>query len=257
MTLAAQSLTAGYGQRIVLNGIDIACARGRVTVVLGPNGAGKSTLLQCLAGLLPARAGAVRIGGVDLVDLAPRERARLIGYLPQDGVVHWSLDVEAVVALGRLPHRSPFAGPSDFDRAAITRAMTATGCQALAGRPVAQLSGGERARVLLARVLAGQPDWLLADEPLANLDPAHQLAVLDLLRAAARGGRGVVAVLHDLTQAARLADQIVLLGEAQVVATGPPADVLTAERLATVFGIRAHVGTAEDGSPIIAPLGPV
>jgi iron complex transport system ATP-binding protein len=234
MALTADHLTVRLGGRPVLDAVSVALRPGRVTVVLGANGAGKSTLLRALAGLIPASEGVAGLDGRDVADLPARERARRIGYLPQDAVVHWNMTVRDLVSLGRLPHR-------DADNAPIQAALQATDTAALADRPVRTLSGGERARVLLARVLAGAPEWLLADEPLASLDPLHQLETLDLLRAAAADGMGVVAVLHDLTQAARVADDVVLLKDGRVLAAGSAEAVLTEANLSKAYGVRVAV----------------
>jgi iron complex transport system ATP-binding protein len=250
--LIAQGLTVALGGRPVLTQVDATLRQGRVTVILGPNGAGKSTLLKALVGLVSLTAGAVTLGGLPVTSLPARTRARRIGYLPQEASVHWNVAVRDVVALGRVPHRAPFAGPSPADQAAVAAALAATGTSDLADRGIADLSGGERARVLLARVLAGEPDWLLADEPLANLDPAHQVDVLDRLRGVAETGRGVVLVLHDLAQAARIADDVLLLRRGAMVAAGTAADVLTPERVAEVFEV--HVATLP-GSRMMVPIG--
>jgi iron complex transport system ATP-binding protein len=187
--------------------------------------------------------------------LEPRERARAIGYLPQDASVHWNVPVESLVALGRMPHRSPFAGMSAADDAAIAEAMAATDITAFTGRLIGELSGGERARVLLARVLAGRPQWLLADEPLAALDPAHQLGLLDSLRDLAGQGMGVVIVLHDLIQAARAADDVLLLREGKVVAFGPASEALGHQPLRDAFGVEVMVIGDESGRLLPVPIG--
>ena len=252
MDLIAQQLSVDLGRRRVLTDVDATLRRGRVTVILGPNGAGKSTLLQALAGLVAPATGSVTLVGEAVTTLAPRTRARRIGYLPQDAAVHWNLPAREVVALGRVPHRTPFAAPSPADRSAIDAAMTATQTHALGDRPVAELSGGERARVLLARVLAGEPDWLLADEPLASLDPAHQIDILDRLCGVAVAGRGVVLVLHDLAQAARVADDVLLLRDGRIAAAGAASATLTPTRIAEVFDVQ--VATLP-GSRMMVPVG--
>lgn len=244
--LAAENLTLKLGGRRVLNAVSAHFTPGRVTAVLGPNGAGKSTLLSCLAGLHTPETGLVLVGGQPRAALGIRDLARQIGLLPQGGDVHWDVDVATLVALGRYPHRARW-GETEADRAAIAQAMAATDVTQFAARPVNALSGGERARVLLARVLAGEPQWLLADEPLANLDPAHQLDTLECLRDVARGGAGVIVVLHDLNHAIRVADEVLLLCDGRIVAQGAPDDVLTPERIAETYGVSSHIGTTPDG----------
>lgn len=252
--LATTGLGVTLGGARVLDDVSLAFARGRVTALLGPNGAGKSTLLACLAALRKPDAGIATLHGADVTALAGRDRARRIGLLPQTGDVHWNIDVRTLVGLGRLPHRGRW-GATDADRAAIDRAMAATDVTAFAERGVAHLSGGERARVLLARVLAGEPEWLLADEPLASLDPAHQRDVAAILRGVAAAGRGVVLVVHDLGIAARIADDIVLLRCGRVVAAGPAADVLTAPLIGETYGITVEIGRTPGGMRYILPTG--
>jgi iron complex transport system ATP-binding protein len=241
VTLVAEQLSLARGGRTVLAAVSAGFVPGTVTVILGPNGAGKSTLLEALAGLLQPMVGRILIDGAPLAILGPRERARAIGYLPQGGAVHWNLRVDELVALGRLPHRGPFAGLSDEDRAAIASALAATDLVGLTDRTVNRLSGGERARALLARVLAGRPRVLLADEPLANLDPRHALDALRLFRKAADAGAAVVLVLHDLQAAARHADQLLLLAEGRVLGAGAPKAVLTPELLRRAYGLDMQV----------------
>ncbi len=236
MALTLEDVRVPLGGRDVLAGVDARFEAGRIAVVLGPNGAGKSTLLRAAAGLVAAKG--VELDGTAVSGLPARDRARAIGYLPQDHIVHWDMAARDLVALGRAALRAPFAGESDADRAAIDRALAATDTAGLADRGVLTLSGGERARVLLARVLAGEPRWLLADEPLASLDPAHQLDLLDRLRAAADAGMGVVLVLHDLAQAARIADDVLVLADGRVAARTLDADVI-----ARVFSVAVdHAG---------------
>lgn len=214
-----------------LDGVTTALEPGRVTAICGPNGAGKSTLLQCLAGLLPPDRGQVTLGGAPLPH--GRARARLIGYLPQAGEIAWDLSVEGLAGLGRMPH-------GDRGAAQVAMALDAVGMTALAHRPVSTLSGGERARALLARVLAGEPEWILADEPLAALDLAHQLTLMSHLRAAANRGAGVVLVLHDLALAMNHADRVLVLDRGRAVAGGPVEEGLSAEVVSRVWGVRAR-----------------
>ncbi|SEM79448.1 iron complex transport system ATP-binding protein [Sphingomonas gellani] len=251
MGLTATGLSVSRAGRVLVDGVDARFASGRITAILGPNGAGKSTLLKALAGLLPASAGGVSLDGQPIGAMTPRERARRIGYLPQDGTVHWNLMVRDLVALGRMPHRSPYAAPSAHDEQAVEQALDATDTTHLADRPVLTLSGGERARVLLARVLAGRPDWLLVDEPLASLDPAYQLDVLARLRAAGQAGAGVVLVLHDLSLALRTADAALLLAGGKVLAAGSADTVLTPQTIAQAYGVEVEVGRTAGGIPYV------
>ncbi len=249
-SLAVDGLTLDRSGRRVLDDVSAVFASGRVTAVLGPNGAGKSTLLACLAGLLAPDAGQVLVGGQPRSALDRRDLARRIGLLPQGGDVHWDVDVATLVGLGRYPHRARW-GETETDRAVVARAMAATDVTRFAARAMTALSGGERARVLLARVLAGEPQWLLADEPLANLDPAHQLDTLACLRDVARGGAGVIVVLHDLNHAIQVADEILLLRDGRTVAQGAPAEVLTPQRIAETYGVASQLGTTPGGVPFI------
>jgi iron complex transport system ATP-binding protein len=214
-----------------LQGVTVVLEPSRITAICGPNGAGKSTLLQALAGLIEPDEGAV------LLDRAPlppgRARARRIGYLPQVGEIAWDLSVAGLAALGRLPH-------GDRGEAQVAAALTALDLAGLSQRPVSTLSGGERSRALLARVLAGEPDWILADEPLAALDLAHQLALLAHLRAAAQAGAGVVLVLHDLALAMNHADRVVVLDRGRVAAEGAPGEALAEDVIARIWGVRAR-----------------
>ena len=244
VSVAVQDLRVSLGGRPVVRGVsarlDAGLNRGLIGV-LGPNGAGKSTLVRALLGLLPYE-GEVTIDGVTAASLPRTEIARRIAYLPQGQAVHWPLTVERLVALGRLPHLAPFSRLGEVDRAAVARAMARAAVTHLAARTVTELSGGERARVLLARALAVEADALIADEPLASLDPAHQIEGMELLRGEAQAGRLVVAVLHDLTLATRFCDRVLVLAEGEVAADGAPRDVLTPELLARVYGITAWYG---------------
>lgn len=248
--LRATGLAVALGDRPVLSGVDLAAGPGEMVGLLGPNGAGKTTLLRALAGLLARQAGSVTLDGTPLAGIPPAKLARRLAYLASGDDCRWPLAVEALVALGRLPHRTPWSRLSDRDLAAIEAAMRFTGVLDLAGRPMTQLSGGERARVLLARALAGDPGLLLADEPVAGLDPGHQLDVMALLARRAANGGTVVVALHDLTQAARYCTRLVLLAAGRVMADGSPQTVLTADNLRTAYGIEAAIG-ALDGHPTV------
>jgi iron complex transport system ATP-binding protein len=255
MELTIQGVDVTLSGRRVLHDVSAVLRPGRVTAILGPNGAGKSTLIKAAAALIAPTQGVIRLGDRSVTALDPRERARTIGYLPQDASVHWNVVASEIVALGRVPHCNPFAGPSPHDRDAVAQAMVATETTHLANRPVNELSGGERARVLLARVLAGEPDWLLADEPLASLDPAHQLDILDRLQSVAQGGAGVVIVLHDLLHAGRVADDVLLLKAGRVLASGDAATALTQENLRAAFEIEVSIERDARGRLMCVPIG--
>jgi len=237
--LEVEALTVALGHQPVVRGVSLTVAGGCLLGLIGPNGAGKSTLLRALAGLLPA-GGRMVIDGQPLARLSRPARARTIAYLAQERDVHWPVTVRQLVALGRLPRGGAWSGADPAaDAAAVAAALRRTGLEALAERPVTRLSGGERARALLARALAVEAPILLADEPIAALDPEHQLQVLGLLRRHAEAGAAVVVVLHDLSAAARFCHQLVLLDQGQVVAAGAPAAVLTPETLARHYRVSA------------------
>lgn len=234
MILAAQ----GVGLAGRLCDVSLALRPGEVTAICGPNGAGKSSLLAALAGLLAPAGGQVLAGGVELGAMAPRVRARALGYLPQAGEVAWDISVETLVGLGRLPWRGVASVAQDGE--AVEQAIAAMGLEALRDRPLSRLSGGERARAMLARVLAGGPRWLLADEPLASLDLAHGLRLLRALRGQAERGVGVVLVVHDLAMAMNHADRVVVMDQGAVVADGAPEVALREDVIAAVWGVRGR-----------------
>ena len=252
MRLVARSLCVDLGRRRALSDAELTLETGRFTVIVGPNGAGKSTLLRALAGLVAPSQGAVTLNGVPVGRMRAAERAKAIAYLPQAATIAWPLPVADVVALGRLPHGENPGALSASGREAVATAIASVGLGEFVGRPATELSGGERARVLLARALATKAPVLLADEPVAALDPRHELIVLDILKSQARAGTMVVAIMHDLTMAARFADEIVLLDHGRIQAHAAPAEVLTEARLAASFGIRAHVSQEEGGLVVIA-----
>lgn len=238
--LRAETLSVRLGDKAVLNGVGAAFAPGLVTAIVGPNGAGKSTLLDCLAALRAPDAGRVTLDGRPLHDLAPRARARRIAYLPQNAEIAWAVAGRTFVGLGRTPYVGAWGLRAD-DRAAVARAMAVTGVEAFADRVVSTLSGGERARVMIARALAGEPQWLLADEPLAGLDPGHVLDACDLFRRLAdEEGRGVVLTLHDLDAALRVADRVIVLAEGRVLADAAPAEALSPAVLKAAYGVEAR-----------------
>jgi iron complex transport system ATP-binding protein len=275
MTLVARDVGVAYGARVALRPVSIELARGELVALVGPNGAGKTSLLKALAGLVP-HVGSVSWAGTALDDLAPRARARSIAYLPQTPGLHWPMTVHDLVALGRLPHRGFGAAPSSDDRDATAWALEQTETTEFAERGVDRLSSGERARVLLARALAVRAPVLLVDEPIAMLDPYHQLQVMAMLRAYADGsakrvengggaGNGaiagdadrdpralVVAVLHDLSLAARFCTRVLLLDGGTVVIDDRPERALNAQALERHYRVQSIV-TTHEGEPLILP----
>jgi iron complex transport system ATP-binding protein len=249
--LRVAELTVERGGRRILESVAVEFASGSVTAVLGPNGGGKSTLLGCMAGLLSPSHGTVELDGTPLPSLPGDERARRIAFLPQIPEISWPVDVATLVALGRIPFRHRASDAEN--EAAVRRAMQATRTTQWSQRTVTTLSGGERARVLLARVLAGESDWILTDEPFAGLDPAHQFEAADLLQSLAARGHGVVLTIHDLALAARIADRVVILHRGRIVADGTPVAALTPSTLREVYGIDAQwVAVRERGAQLIA-----
>lgn len=209
---------------------------GQVTMICGPNGAGKSTLLAALAGIVSSVSGTARLQGQPLAALLPEDRARRIGYLPQSGEVAWNLSVRTLAGLGRLPHRTGAREDAEL----VAEVLARLDLVHLAARPLSTLSGGERARALLARVLATQPHWILADEPLAALDLAHQRTLASCFRALAQEGRGIVLVVHDLALAMNHADHVIVLDQGKVVAQGKPDGALSEAVIARVWKLESR-----------------
>jgi iron complex transport system ATP-binding protein len=236
--LSAGSVNVSIGTKEIVRDASLSINAGELVALVGPNGAGKTTLMRALAGLVPAR-GTIVLADKPLGSLTLRERARIVSYLPQGHIFHWPMNVESIVMLGRAPHADAFSDATPHDRAAVAHALAVTETQGFAERPVTTLSGGEKARVALARALATQAQVLLADEPTAALDPRHQLVVMELLHSAARNGNAILAIMHDLTLAARFADRVLVMNEGRIVAEGPPAEALASELLASVFGVEA------------------
>jgi iron complex transport system ATP-binding protein len=238
--LTADNLNVALAGRTVLKNVSLSLSLGHLVALVGPNGAGKTTLLRALAGLIPSD-GSIRIKGDALSSLSLRERAKRFGYLPQGHVVHWPLPARDIVALGRYPHgvTDPARlAPKDAD--AVLRAMQATDVVEFSDRRVTELSGGERSRVALARVLAVEAPVILADEPTASLDPRHQIDVMKNLRTAADKGILVIVVTHDLGLAARFADHVLVLSEGRLASQGAAAEALSEQVMAKVFRINAY-----------------
>ncbi|MGP3695950.1 ABC transporter ATP-binding protein [Rhodobacter sp. NSM] len=244
--LAIDGLTVRRGQCPVVDDVTLRVGLGEFLGLIGPNGAGKTTLLRGALGLLPST------GRSSLAGLTPRERARAAAFLPQAREIAWPVDVETLVTLGRVPHAGRRL--TSADREAVTRALGRMGLGAYRQRIATALSGGEQARALIARALAQEAPLLLADEPVAGLDPESQIRTMQVFQDVAAEGRAVVASIHDLGLAARHCTRLLLMARGRLVADGPPGLVLTAANLSEVFGVRAYFADTPDG-PVFQPLG--
>lgn len=253
--LSTRDLVVGYEGRTVLDGLDLDLPADTFTVIVGPNACGKSTLLRTMARLLTPRRGAVLLDGAAIRDLPTRDVARRLGVLPQSPLVPEGITVADLVGRGRQPYQRWWRQWSAEDGRAVEEAMRLADVGALADRAVDTLSGGQRQRVWIAMTLAQDTDALLLDEPTTFLDLAHQVEVLDLLhRLRAERGRTVVAVLHDLNQAARYADHLVAMRGGVVVAAGRPREILTADLVRDVFGLDCVVVPCPvSGAPLVVP----
>jgi iron complex transport system ATP-binding protein len=255
--LAASAVTLAYGDRTVVESLDLDIAPGRITAIVGANGCGKSTLLRALARLMAPRQGRILLDGEPIGSRSSKQVARVVGLLPQSPTAPEGITVADLVGRGRHPHQRLLARWSAEDYAAVADALAATNTSELAERSVDELSGGQRQRVWVAMALAQQTDILLLDEPTTFLDIAHQIEVLDLLAELGRTrGTTIVMVLHDLNLAARYADELVAMCEGRIVASGPPSQVLDAALVERVFGIRSHImADPVSGSPLVVPVG--
>jgi iron complex transport system ATP-binding protein len=238
--LVGQQISVKINEISILDKTDIDLAPGELLGLIGPNGAGKTTLLRALAGLLDTSSGNVQFDGVDLAEMSAMQRAKKVAYLAQNGEVHWPVQVERLVELGRTPHLSAWQHLGGEDKEIVRQAMLASDTWDLRKRIYNTLSGGERMRVLLARALAVQPEIILADEPVAALDLAHQIDVMDLLRTHCDAGGSAVVVLHDLSLAAHYCHRLQLLDHGLTMAVGSPSEVLTAENLQQAYHIELH-----------------
>ncbi len=253
--LRGSAMTLAYERRTISRELTVEIPDRSFTVVIGPNACGKSTLLRALSRLLQPSAGAVLLDGADIHRRPAREIAKTLGLLPQSSIAPDGIGVAELVSRGRYPHQGLLRQWSREDEAVVAESMAATGVTDLADRPVAELSGGQRQRVWLAMALAQQTPLLLLDEPTTYLDIAHQIEILDLCaRLHEEEGRTLVAVLHDLNQAARYATHLIAMRDGQVVATGPPQTVVTAALVEEVFGLPCRViDDPETGTPLVVP----
>ena len=256
-TLTVDALTLGYGDRTVVEGLDLVIPPGRITAIVGANACGKSTLLRSMSRLLAPRAGTVLLDGKAVHRTPAKQLARTLGLLPQSPIAPEGITVADLVGRGRQPHQGILSRWTAADDAAVAEALTATQTAELAERAVDELSGGQRQRVWIAMALAQQTDVLLLDEPTTFLDISHQVEVLDLLTDLNRSrGTTIVMVLHDLNLAARYSDHLVALAGGGIRAQGSPAEVLTEEVVLDVFGIASRVVLDEvSGTPLMLPIG--
>lgn len=252
--LRADDITIGYDGRVVSEQLDVEIPPGSFTVIVGPNACGKSTLLRAFARLLKPREGHVMLDGRAISELPTKDVARRLGLLPQTSIAPDGIRVSDLVARGRHPHQTILQQWSHRDQAAVAAALAATGTTELAGRLVDELSGGQRQRVWVAMLLAQESPTMLLDEPTTFLDIAHQYDLLRLFHRLHRDGRTIVAVLHDLNQAARFADHMVMMRDGRVVAAGAPGSIVTAERVSEVFGLDCTViADPHAGTPLVIP----
>ncbi|TAJ47523.1 MAG: ABC transporter ATP-binding protein [Herbiconiux sp.] len=254
--LEGQGLRVGYEKRPVIESLDVVIPPDSFTVIVGPNACGKSTLLRALARLLKPATGQVVLDGTDIAQLPSKEVAKRIGLLPQTSIAPEGISVIDLVSRGRYPHQTILKRWSDADERAVTAAMSATNVTSLSGRTVDELSGGQRQRVWVAMALAQETPLLLLDEPTTYLDITHQVELLELFtRLNRESGRTLVAVLHDLNQAARYATHLIAMRDGHIVAEGAPAEIVTAEMVHEVFGLRCRViDDPESHTPLVIPL---
>jgi iron complex transport system ATP-binding protein len=249
-TLEARQISVHRGGRNILQLASVSLASGELRAVVGPNGGGKSTLLRALAGIWPIASGDVWLDGKPITQIPRKEVARRIAYVPQEQRLDFAFTVEQIVAMGRYPHRGRFSRETENDRRAIELSLERCDIVHLRSRPVNTLSGGEHQRVLIARSLAVEPQFILLDEPTANLDVEHSLEILELCRQLARSGQSIVLATHDLNAVARYATSVVLMQAGQLTDCGSDQQVLDPRSLEKVFGIRAELLSTTDGHPV-------
>ena len=257
MKLQGKHLSLQINGSTILKDIDILIDAGDFVGLIGPNGAGKTSLLRILANLQKSDGGQIQLNDKNLGEINRKQLAQTLGYLEQGAPAHWPLQVQRLVELGRLPYLSPWGKLSAHDAKIVENAMAQAEVQHLSTRIISTLSGGERLRVLIARMFATEPNIVLADEPIAALDPYHQLHTMELFREHCDKGGSAVVVMHDLNMAARFCDRLVLLNQGEVACDGTVENVLTEENLASVYGIHAHLTRQPDGRLTVVPEGRV
>jgi len=237
MDIKFSNISASSGGTKILKSSNGAIKKGKITAIIGPNGAGKTTLMSCLVGLRKIDSGHIMLGSNNMHTMNIKDKAKIIGYLPQKPEVNWNISVRHIVALGR----TPYAENKDSDTAHVDEAMRLTNIKHLSDRTASELSGGELSRVLFARVLAGDPNWILLDEPMAHLDLAHQLDMAQLLQSIVKRGKTIIIILHDLQHSAQLADDVIIMSKGSIVAHGSITETITEEYLSSIFGVQADI----------------
>ncbi|MCV6611029.1 MAG: ABC transporter ATP-binding protein [Amphritea sp.] len=251
MRLTVSRLHAQRSGKSVLRDISLSFDKPELIGLIGPNGAGKSTLMRALSGL-QSYSGSIQLDGTDLAQYAPQALARQLAFLPQERTVHWALDCEEVVMLGRMPYQSGFGRASVGDHRIVERAMQTMDVLEFSRRSFEQLSGGEQARVLIARVLAQEPDMIIADEPINGLDPAHQISLMKTFRELVAAGRTVLTSLHDLSLASHWCDRIIILEHGDLIADGAVDQVMTPQQIRKVYGVET-MAVSTSGRTLIVP----
>ncbi len=251
--LEVTALSVKFAHKTILHNIDFGMNAGEFIGLIGPNGSGKTTLIRSLSGMLPDNKKKVKFLGRSLADYNRKQLAKKMAYLPQGNESHWSITVENLVMLGRLPHQKQWQGSSDLDKKIVQKVLQDCGVSQFANTPVDTLSGGERARVFLSRALAVEPELLLVDEPISGLDPGYQLDVMQKFRQLSESGMGIICVIHNLTLATRYCHKLVMLSEKKIISTGKPEQVLSSENIARCYNIKVHKGEA-DGHAFVIPI---